>query len=152
MSPREEEPQLRQRLSETLRYVVSQRLVSKVDGGRILITEIMGNSLRTRETIVYGESENKTFQDIMEAGSVQGWHTFDQSFLKAFVEDQVTEETAMTYCTNKNRMRRDLDQAKKRRAAAATTAPDAPSGLKMYPPPISTRATVITPKEPASQN
>jgi twitching motility protein PilT len=148
MSPREEEPQLRQRLSETLRYVVSQRLVDKVGGGRLLITEIMGNSLRTRETIVYGESENKTFQDIMEAGSVLGWHTFDQSFLKAFTEDLVTEETAMTYCTNKNRMRRDLDQAKKKRAAEAPA--DAPSGLKMYPAPPA-RAPLITPPAPASR-
>ena len=56
----EEEPQLRQRLAETLRYVVSQRLVSKIGGGRLMVSEIMGNSLRTRETILYGESENKT--------------------------------------------------------------------------------------------
>ncbi|HCP91238.1 MAG TPA: twitching motility protein, partial [Spartobacteria bacterium] len=42
-----EEQQLRQRLAETLRYVVSQRLVSKVGGGRLLVTEIMGSSLRT---------------------------------------------------------------------------------------------------------
>jgi len=68
MFSREEEQQLRQRLSETLRYVVSQRLVSKIGGGRLLVTEIMGSSLRTRETIQYGESENKSFQEIIEAG------------------------------------------------------------------------------------
>src|SRR5437870_13162538 len=66
MFPREQEQRLRQRLAETLRYVVSQRLVNKVGGGRLLMTEIMGSSLRTRETIVYGESENKTFQEIIE--------------------------------------------------------------------------------------
>jgi twitching motility protein PilT len=54
MFPREEEQQLRLRLSETLRYVISQRLVSKIEGGRLLVTEIMGNNLRTRETIIYG--------------------------------------------------------------------------------------------------
>ena len=69
MFSREEEPQLRQRLAETLRYVVSQRLVAKVGGGRLMVSEIMGNSLRTRETILYGESEGKSFQDIIEAGS-----------------------------------------------------------------------------------
>ena len=62
MFPREEEQQLRQRLSETLRYVISQRLVNKIGGGRLLVTEIMGSNLRTRETIIYGESENKSFQ------------------------------------------------------------------------------------------
>ncbi len=131
MFPREEEQQLRQRLSETIRYVVSQRLVSKVNGGRLLITEVMGSSLRTRETIVYGESETKTFVEMMESGSTLGWHTFDQSLLKAYEADLIAEETAMTYCTNKNRMRRDLDQAKKRLGAAV---PEAPSGLKLNIP------------------
>jgi twitching motility protein PilT len=79
MFPREEEQQLRQRLSETLRYVISQRLVNKIEGGRLLVTEITGNNLRTRETIIYGESENKSFSEIIEAGSTLGWHTFDQS-------------------------------------------------------------------------
>src|SRR5438874_13076392 len=109
MFSREEEQQLRQRLSETLRYVVSQRLVSKIGGGRLLVTEIMGSSLRTRETIQYGESENKSFQEIIEAGSSLGWHTFDQSLIAAYSAGIVTEETAMTSCTNKGRMRRELD-------------------------------------------
>lgn len=41
MFSREEEPQLRQRIGETLRYVVSQ-LVSKVGGGRLMLSEING--------------------------------------------------------------------------------------------------------------
>ena len=134
MFARDEEPQLRQRLSETLRYVASQRLVDKVGGGRLLVTEVMGSSLRTRETIIYGESENKSFHEIMEAGSTMGWHTFDQSLLKAFAANLATEETVMTYCTNKSRMRRELDQSKKRLGQAAQ---EAPSGLKLnIPEPI----------------
>ena len=38
---REEEEQIRQRLSETLRYVVSQRLVSQTNGRRLLVTEVL---------------------------------------------------------------------------------------------------------------
>src|SRR5205807_8351164 len=41
MFSKEEEQQVRQRLAETLRYVVSQRLLSKIGGGRLLVTEIM---------------------------------------------------------------------------------------------------------------
>ncbi len=117
MFPREEEQQLRQRLSGTLRYVISQRLVHKVGGGRLLVTEIMGSNLRTRETIIYGESENKTFNEIIEAGSTLGWHTFDQSLLAAYQSGTVTEETAMLSCTNKGKMRRDTrsHSEKKRR-------------------------------------
>jgi twitching motility protein PilT len=134
MFPRDEEQQLRQRLSETLRYVVSQRLVSKIDGGRLLVTEIMGNNLRTRETIIYGESENKSFSEIIEAGSTHGWHTFDQSLLAAYQAGTVTEETTMLSCTNKGKVRRELDLVQKRNGTARE---QAPSGLKLnIPEPI----------------
>jgi twitching motility protein PilT len=134
MFPREEEQQLRQRLSETLRYVVSQRLVNKIQGGRLLVTEIMGNNLRTRETIIYGESENKSFAEIIEAGSTLGWHSFDQSLIAAYQAGIVTDETTMLSCTNKGRVRRELDLIQKRNGTAN---PQAPSGLKLnIPEPI----------------
>ncbi len=134
MFPRDEEQQLRQRLSGTLRYVISQRLVNKIDGGRLLVTEIMGSNLRTRETIIYGESENKTFNEIIEAGSTLGWHTFDQSLLAAYQAGTVTEETTMLSCTNKGKVRRELDLIQKRSGIAIA---QAPSGLKLnIPEPI----------------
>src|SRR4051812_41942592 len=46
-----EETQLRLRLSETMRYVVSQRLAPKATGGRLMLNEIMGTNLRVREAI-----------------------------------------------------------------------------------------------------
>ena len=131
MFSREEEAQLRQRLAATLRYVVSQRLVNKIDGGRMLVTEIMGSSLRTRETIVYGESENKSFEEIIAAGSSLGWHTFDQSIVEAFKSGAISEETAIASCTNKGKVRRDLDLLQKQRGAANE---QAPSGLKLHIP------------------
>jgi len=67
MFGKEEEQQVRQRLADTVRYIVSQRLVNKVQGGRLLVTEILGSSLRTRETLLYGEGENRTFTEIIEA-------------------------------------------------------------------------------------
>jgi twitching motility protein PilT len=123
----DEEKQIRERLAVTLRYVVSQRLVNKIEGGRLLVTEIMGSSLRTRETLLYGEGENRSFQEIIEAGSTLGWHSFDQSLMRAFENDLITEETALLFCTHKNKMRRDLEMAKQLRGAI----PDEPSGLQM---------------------
>jgi twitching motility protein PilT len=131
MFSREEEQQVRQRLAATLRYVVSQRLVSKVGGGRLLVTEIMGSSLRTRETIVYGESESKSFQEIIEAGSSLGWYTFDHSILEAYKAGIITEETALVSCTNKGKVRRELDLLQKQRGTATA---HAPSGLKLHIP------------------
>ena len=124
----DEEKQVRERLADVLRYVVSQRLVSKKDDdGRLLVTEIMGSSLRTREALIYGEGENRTFQEIIEAGSTLGWHSFDQSLMRAFEEDLITEEAALLFCTHKNKMMRDLEMAKKLRYPID----DEPSGLKM---------------------
>lgn len=123
----DEEKQIRERLADVLRYVVSQRLVNKIDGGRLLVTEIMGSSLRTRETLIYGEGENRTFQEIIEAGSTLGWHSFDQSLMRAFEEELITEETALLFCTHKNKMTRDLEMAKKLRYPVD----DEPSGLKI---------------------
>ena len=77
-----------------MRYVVSQRLAPKVGGGRQLLTEIMGNNLRTQETIALGEGEHRSFYEIIEASSPFGWMTFDQSILNAYESDLITEETA----------------------------------------------------------
>ena len=94
----------------------------------------MGNNLRTRETIIYGESENKSFSEIIEAGSTLGWHTFDQSLIAAYQAGIVTEETAMLSCTNKGKVRRELDLIQKRNGTASA---QAPSGLKLnIPEPI----------------
>jgi twitching motility protein PilT len=127
MFSKDEEQQLRQRLADTVRYVVSQRLVTKISGGRLLVSEIMGSSLRTRETLLYGEGENRTFQEIIEAGDTMGWHTFDQSLLKAYKADLITDETAIIFCAHKNKMRRDIDMVKKLRNLSF----EEPSGLRM---------------------
>ncbi|CAN5209460.1 PilT/PilU family type 4a pilus ATPase [soil metagenome] len=127
MFGKDEEQQLRQRLADTMRFVVSQRLVQKVGGGRMLVNEIMGSSLRTREALLYGESENRTFQEIIEAGSTMGWHSFDQNLLEAYKNDLITDETAVIFCAHKNKMRRDLDMVKKLRHQLF----DEPSGLRL---------------------
>jgi twitching motility protein PilT len=113
MFSREEEQQVRERLAGSLRYVISQRLVPKIAGGRLLVTELMGSSLRTREVISLGETENRRLADIIEAGNVAGWHSFEQSLLAAFETEVISEETALLYCTNKSAMRQRIDRVKK---------------------------------------
>ncbi len=113
MFNKDEEKQVRERLAETLRFIVSQRLVGKIEGGRLLVTEIMGSSLRTRESIIFGEGENRTFQEIIEAGDIHGWHSFDQSLMKAFEAGAITDETAIIYSTHKTKMRRDIEMSNK---------------------------------------
>jgi twitching motility protein PilT len=131
---RNEEEQIRQRLAQTVRFIVTQRLVDKVGGGRLLVTEVLGNNLRTRETIIYGESEGKMFHEIIEAGSTRGWHSFDQCLLKAREADLVTDETVLLYCTHKAKTGQELELLRRRRGLTET---QAPSGLRLdIVPPI----------------
>lgn len=122
-----EETQLRLRLSETLRYVVSQRLAPRGGGGRLLINEIMGSNLRVREAIALGEADGRSFYDIIEANATFGWTTFDQSLCKAYQSGLISAETADLYATNKAKMTRFIDGVKKQRGLVNDTG----SGLKL---------------------
>jgi twitching motility protein PilT len=122
-----EETQLRLRLSETLRYVVSQRLAPKATGGRVMLNEIMGTNLRVREAVALGEAEGRTFYEIIEANATFGWTTFDQSLGRAYQADLITEETANLYATNKPRITRFIDNIKKQRGLDE----DKPTGFKL---------------------
>jgi twitching motility protein PilT len=127
MFTNEEEVQIRQRLADTLRYVVSQRLAPRIGGGRVMVSEIMGSGLRTREAILLGENEIRDFHDIIESNYQNGWHSFEQSLLKLFRENKITEDTAMLYSVNKPAMRKALDVAKK----AMMPDDDTPSGFRL---------------------
>jgi twitching motility protein PilT len=109
----EEEPIIRQRLADTLRYVISQRLAPKVGGGRVMVNEIMGSSLRTREAILLGENEIRNFHEIIEAGSQAGWNSFEQCLIRHFKEGSITEDTTLLYSVNKSNIRKAIDLAKK---------------------------------------
>lgn len=117
-----EQEQVRVRLSDTLRWVVSQRLAPKVGGGRTALLEIMGSNLRTQESIRMGESEGKTFYEITEASYTYGWRTFDNACLEAYDQGIITEETALLYCSKRSVVARGIDNIKKERGELSATA------------------------------
>jgi twitching motility protein PilT len=128
----EEQEQVRVRLSDTLRWIISQRLVPKVGGGRHALFEIMGANLRTKDTIIHGESEGKSFYEIIEASHTFGWRNFDQACLEAYEQNFITEETALLYCTKRGVVSRNIDKVKKARGEAPGI-----SGLQMRREPAS---------------
>jgi len=111
----EEQEQIRARLADTLRWVLSQRLVPRIEGGRHALLEIMGSNLRTQETMRMGESEGKSFYEIIEASQPFGWRTFDYSALEAYEQGKITEEVALLYCTKRGPVMRGIDNLKKSR-------------------------------------
>jgi twitching motility protein PilT len=141
MFSKDEEQQVRERLASSLRYVCSQRLAPRIGGGRVLITELMGSNLRSREVIALGESDNRRLHDIIEAGNVAGWHSFEQSLLAAFQNEQISEETALLYCTNKPNMHQRIDRAKKEMETThmqhnLKMRVEEPAPAKAVPPPL----------------
>jgi twitching motility protein PilT len=121
MFEQEEQEQLRARLADTLRWVVSQRLAPKIGGGRQALLEIMGSNLRIRDSIVMGEAEGRTFYEITEANYTFGWRTFDQACLDAYEQGLITEETALLYCSKRGPTTRGIDNIKKKRGETTTT-------------------------------
>ena len=102
----EEQEQLRARLADVLRWVISQRYA---------LLEIMGSNLRTEESIRLAETEGKSFYEITEASQPFGWRTFDFSALEAYEQGKITEETALLYCSKRGPVTRGIDNIKKTR-------------------------------------
>ncbi len=116
----DEQEQIRVRLADTIRWIISQRLVSKIGGGRLALLEIMGSNLRVQEAIRLGESEGKTFYEIAEASQPFGWRTFDFSALEAYEQNKITAETAILHCTKRGPVTRGIDMIRKARGETTT--------------------------------
>jgi twitching motility protein PilT len=120
----EEERLIRSRLADAIRWIICQRLVPKVGGGRVAVLEIMGTNLRVKDSILHGESEGKTFYEIIEASTPYGWRSFDQSIIERYQAGLITEETAMAYSSRKDIVGRGIDRIKASRGEKTTTIED----------------------------
>jgi twitching motility protein PilT len=120
MFPNEDEQQIRIRLADSLRWVVCQRLLPKIGGGRVASFEILSTSLRVKDAILNGEAEGKTFHDIMEAGNAFGMITFDQHLVSLYEQGLITQETAMAYASHRGNVGRGIDMIKSARGEATT--------------------------------
>ena len=116
----EEETQVRVRLADTVRWIVCQRLLPKEGGGRVAAFEIMGSNLRVKDTILHGESEGKTYYEIIQAGKAFGMITFDDYIVELFGKGQISEETAKAYASNKGIVGRGIDTVKSSRGQSTT--------------------------------
>jgi twitching motility protein PilT len=108
----EEERLIRTRLADSIRWVVCQRLLPKVGGGRVAAFEIMGTSMRVREAILNGESEGKTFYEMQQQAKPFGWNTFDDYILGLYDDGLISEDTALAYASKKPVVKRGIDQGK----------------------------------------
>ena len=116
----EEENQVRIRLADTVRWIVSQRLVPKVGGGRVAAFEMLGSNLRVKDSILQGESEGKTFYEIMQAGKPFGMTTFDDFLVGLYEQGLISQENALAYSSRKGVTGRGIDTVKSARGETTT--------------------------------
>ena len=120
MFPNEDEQQIRMRLADSLRWIVCQRLLPRIGGGRAASFEILSTSLRVKDAILNGEAEGKTFYEIMEAGNAFGMITFDQHLVSLYEQGLITQETAIAYASHRGNVGRGIDMIKSARGEATT--------------------------------
>ncbi|SDP13873.1 type IV pilus twitching motility protein PilT [Desulforhopalus singaporensis] len=120
MFDQEEQAQIRNRLVDTIRWVVSQRLMPRVGGGRIPAMEILRTSLRVKDLILNGETEDKTYYSILSQGAALHMRTFDQHILDIYEQGLITEETAIIYCSQRAELKRGIDRIKSERGESTT--------------------------------
>lgn len=120
MFPVDEENQIRTRLADSLRWIICQRLLPKVGGGRVAAFEAMSTSLRVKDVVLHGEADGKTYSDIIEQGNTIGMISFDHCIIDLFEKGLITEDTAMAYASNRANVNRGIDSIKNVRGEKTT--------------------------------
>ena len=108
----------RSRLAGCLRYVVAQRLLPRLDGGRVAAAEVLASTLRLRERIAAGEVATLGLQDILDQGGPHGMVGFDATIAGLFAAGLVDEATALARSTDRAATARALDAVKAGRGQA----------------------------------
>jgi twitching motility protein PilT len=104
--PNAEQQLIRTRLAGSFRWIVSQRLLPKKEGGgRIAAVEILRSNQRTREYLEHGERDGKSLLDAIRDGSLDGMQAFDQELEKMARSGTISIATALGYSTNQNNLR-----------------------------------------------
>ncbi|MDH5722148.1 MAG: PilT/PilU family type 4a pilus ATPase [Alphaproteobacteria bacterium] len=102
--------QIRLNLSMNLKAIISQRLLLNKEGGLSPAIEILLNQGFVRDLILKGEIGK--IHDVMEQNNSLGMMTFDQSLLRLYVENLISEDTAVTNSDKPSDMKIKIQQAK----------------------------------------
>ena len=100
--PPTEQSRVRNRLADTLRCVISQKLAPKIGGGRILVKEVLWMTSSVKAAIK-NNNLNEIYQMIWEGGKL-GMITLEQDLIRLMAERKITPETAVNYANNKRRL------------------------------------------------
>ncbi|TML63554.1 MAG: PilT/PilU family type 4a pilus ATPase [Actinobacteria bacterium] len=107
--------QIRSILAGVLRGIVSQRLLPRVDGGRIPAVEVMVANSRIADLI--REARTEEIPDAVGEGAFFQMQTFSDALIELVLAGHVDREVAANAATNRHDFLVVLEHALKRRAA-----------------------------------
>lgn len=99
---------IRTRLAGCFRCFVSQRLIPRKSGGRVVVLELLKSTMRTREYIERGEGDGKSLIDAMIDGGLDGMQHFDGEIEKLVREGVISFATGLLNATNAGNLRVQL--------------------------------------------
>jgi len=105
-TPPNEQERVRNRLADTLRCVMSQKLVPSLDGKRVLAKEIM-LGLPSVRAAIKNNNTGEIYQMISE-GLEQGMITMEQDLKRLYLQKKISLENALNYANNKRRIQQLL--------------------------------------------
>jgi twitching motility protein PilT len=113
--PGVKQPMIRSILAGVLRGVISQRLLPRVDGGRVAAVEVMINNARIADLIRDGRPDE--IHDAIEEGAFFQMQTFSQALIDLVVRGEVEREIAANASTNRHDFLVALERALKQQVA-----------------------------------
>ncbi|MBI5201874.1 MAG: type IV pilus twitching motility protein PilT [Elusimicrobia bacterium] len=96
--PPHQQALVRTQLADSLRAVISQRLLPSLKGGRVPSIEILIVTAHVKKQIEENKSGGIT--EALTKGGFYGMQTFNQSLVKLYKEGLVSEEEALSAATN----------------------------------------------------
>jgi len=99
--PPEEQGRVRNRLADVLRCIISQKLLPKVGGGRILAKEVLWMTPAARAAIK-NDNTNEIYQMMWEGWNI-GQITLEQDLYRLMRQGLITSDTALDHANNKRR-------------------------------------------------
>ena len=98
----DEQERIRNRLADVLRCIVSQKLLPKVGGGRILAKEVLWVNPSVRAAIKNGNVD-EVYQMMWEGGK-QGMITLEQDLFRLYKKKLISDVSAFDNANNKKRL------------------------------------------------
>jgi twitching motility protein PilT len=105
-TPPNEQERVRNRLADTLRCVMSQKLIPSLDGKRVLAKEVMLGIPSVRAAIK-NNNTGEIYQMISE-GTEGGMITMEQDLKRLYLQKKISLENALNYANNKRRIQQLL--------------------------------------------